>query len=125
MEKALKLLPLADISLVIVENVGNLICPANFAIGTHKNIVIASVPEGDDKPLKYPGIFRGADVVILNKTDYLEYTQFDKHIFSNAVKAINPDVRILPLSCKNKSGVTEWITWIKQQTTSKAHAGVR
>ncbi len=118
-DRALRLLPLEHITLLIVENVGNLICPANFAIGTHKNVVIASIPEGDDKPLKYPGMFRGADVVILNKTDYLENSDFDIQKFSNSIRAINPDVTILPLSCKNKSGVEDWISWIKQQTNRR------
>lgn len=118
-ERSLRLLPLRHISLLIVENVGNLICPANFAIGTHKNVVIASVPEGDDKPLKYPGMFRGADVVILNKTDYLKHSDFDMQKFSKSIKTVNPDVTILPLSCKNKSGVNDWISWIKQQADSR------
>lgn len=115
MEKALQNLKIPDNSLLIVENVGNLICPANFDIGTHRNIVIASVPEGDDKPLKYPGMFRGADMVLLNKMDYRKHTEFDLHKFTTAIQTINPDVQIMLVSCRDKSGIPSWIDWIRRQ----------
>ncbi|MCP4416340.1 MAG: hydrogenase nickel incorporation protein HypB, partial [Chloroflexi bacterium] len=87
---ALPQLPLADIDLLIVENVGNLICPASFTLGTHFNVVIASVPEGDDKPYKYPNIYRGIDALILNKTDLLPYIDFDMDYFRRGIEILNP-----------------------------------
>lgn len=114
-DKALQNLNLAGVQLLIIENVGNLVCPAGFALGTHKNVVIASVPEGDDKPYKYPGMYKGADVVILNKVDYLAYQPFDLNYFSRGVMQVNPEVKIFPLSCRTGEGFAEWTTWLESQ----------
>ncbi|WP_420642165.1 hydrogenase nickel incorporation protein HypB [Candidatus Leptofilum sp.] len=105
-------LPLDKIELLIVENVGNLICPASFKLGTHFNIVVASVPEGDDKPYKYPNIYRGIDALILNKMDLLPYIDFDLDYFKAGIKALNPDVQFFPLSCKTGEGTEAWKNWL-------------
>jgi len=110
--QALSGLPLDELSLLIVENVGNLICPAAFRLGTHANILIASVPEGDDKPYKYPNIYRGIDALILNKTDLLPYVQFNLDYFQQGVQILNPEVAFFPLSCKTDEGVSAWIDWL-------------
>ena len=108
-------LPLDELSLLIVENVGNLICPAAFRLGTHANILIASVPEGDDKPYKYPNIYRGIDALILNKTDLLPYVQFNLDYFQQGVKILNPEAAFFPLSCKTDEGVSAWIDWLSSK----------
>ena len=113
--QALSGLPLDEIALLIVENVGNLICPAAFRLGTHANILIASVPEGDDKPYKYPNIYRGIDALILNKTDLLPYVQFNLDYFQQGVKILNPEAAFFPLSCKTDEGVSAWIDWLSSK----------
>ena len=115
--QALPQLPLASLDLLIVENVGNLICPAAFALGTHFNVVIASVPEGDDKPYKYPQIYRGIDALIINKTDLLPYIDFDMAYFRRGIELLNPDVLFFPLSCKTGEGVSAWADWLRQRAT--------
>ena len=110
--KALPALPLEHIELLIVENVGNLICPASFTLGTHLNVVIASVPEGDDKPYKYPNIYRGIDALILNKIDLLPYIDFDMDYFRRGIEILNPDVTFFPLSCTTGEGVSQWTDWL-------------
>ena len=109
---ALATLPLAEIDLLFVENVGNLVCPANFALGTHRNVVVASVPEGHDKPYKYPGMFAVADVVVLNKTELIEVFDFDLEFFQRGVAMVNPAAAVLPLSCKREIGLEAWMGWI-------------
>jgi len=110
--QALSQLPLDRLDLVIVENVGNLVCPAAFKLGTHANVLVSSVPEGDDKPYKYPRIYRGIDVLILNKTDLLPYTEFNTDYFSKGVEILNPQVSILPVSCRTGDGLHLWLEWI-------------
>jgi hydrogenase nickel incorporation protein HypB len=112
---ALPQLPLDEIDLLIVENVGNLICPASFTLGTHFNIVIASVPEGDDKPYKYPNIYRGIDALILNKIDLLPYIDFDMDYFKRGIEMLNPDAEFFPLSCTTGEGVAAWVAWLKNR----------
>ena len=112
LSKALPEMPLEDIDLLIVENVGNLICPAAFALGTHFNIVIASVPEGDDKPYKYPNIYRGIDALILNKMDLLPYIDFDIDYFKRGVQILNPNVRFFDVSCKTGEGIDAWADFL-------------
>ncbi len=109
---ALAQLDLQKIDLLIVENVGNLICPANFLLGTHKSVLIASVPEGDDKPYKYPNIYRGVDVLIINKIDLLPYIDFDMDYFRRGVEILNPGLITFPISCKTGEGVDAWIEWL-------------
>lgn len=112
---ALPQLALEELDLLIVENVGNLICPASFTLGTHLNVVVASVPEGDDKPYKYPNIYRGIDALILNKVDLLPYVDFDVDYFRRGIKALNPDAAFFSLSCKTGEGVTDWTAWLQAQ----------
>jgi hydrogenase nickel incorporation protein HypB len=112
---ALPSLPLSELDLVIVENVGNLVCPANFQIGTHLNILIASIPEGDDKPYKYPGMYRGMQVLIINKVDLLPYVPFNMEYFKRGVEILNPGVMTFPVSCRTGEGVNDWTDWLVEK----------
>jgi hydrogenase nickel incorporation protein HypB len=114
-EGALVQLPLNELDLLIVENVGNLICPAAFDLGTHSNIVIASVPEGDDKPYKYPNIYRGLDVLIVNKIDLLAYLDFDMDYFKKGLEMLNPGLETFALSCKTGEGLENWLVWLRSK----------
>jgi hydrogenase nickel incorporation protein HypB len=116
---ALVSLPLNDLDLVLVENVGNLICPANFPIGTHLNVLVASIPEGDDKPYKYPGVYRDVQVLIINKTDLLPYVAFDMEYFKHGVEVLNPGVVTFPVSCKTGEGMGHWTDWLVTQVREK------
>src|SRR5512147_3089304 len=102
---ALNQLDLKQFDLLMVENVGNLVCPAEFRLGTHKSVLIASVPEGADKPYKYPGMYRGVDALIINKIDLLPYVNFDMDYFQHGVEALNPGVITFPLSCRTGEGM--------------------
>ncbi len=117
--EALPALPLKDLDLVVVENVGNLICPANFQIGTHLNVLIASIPEGDDKPYKYPGMYRDVQVLIINKIDLLPYVPFNMDYFKKGVEILNPGVAVFPVSCKTGENMNTWVEWIVNTVTSK------
>jgi hydrogenase nickel incorporation protein HypB len=112
---ALDQLELAQFDLLIVENVGNLVCPANFQIGTHLNVLVASIPEGDDKPYKYPGIYRGMQVLIINKIDLLPYVPFNMDYFRTGVEVLNPGVITFPISAKTGEGMEAWIDWLTDQ----------
>jgi hydrogenase nickel incorporation protein HypB len=112
---ALGSLPLDKIELLLVENVGNLVCPAEFRIGEDIRILIASTPEGDDKPFKYPLMFHEADAVLVNKIDLLPYLKFDLDVFTKAIKGINRKAKILPLSCTTGEGVDDWVSWLSEQ----------
>jgi hydrogenase nickel incorporation protein HypB len=112
LEGALEKVPLADVDLLIVENVGNLICPASFPLGTHKNVLIASVPEGDDKPYKYPTMYKGIDALVINKIDLQPYIDFDMDYFRQGVEMLNPGLVAFPLSCKTGEGLDDWLTWL-------------
>lgn len=118
LQQALMQMPLTDIDLLIVENVGNLICPANFQLGTHLNVLIASVPEGADKPYKYPGIYRGVDVLVINKIDLLPYVPFDMDYFRRGVEMLNPGLITFPLSCTTGEGLDAWIDWLAERVKS-------
>lgn len=115
LQGALDALDLTDIDLLIVENVGNLVCPANFALGTHRSILVASVPEGDDKPYKYPGAYRGVDAMVINKIDLLPYVDFDMDYFRRGASALNPGLATFPLSCRTGEGMDAWIEWLANQ----------
>src|SRR5215211_1649397 len=117
---ALPALPLEDLDLVLVENVGNLVCPANFQIGTHLNVLIASIPEGDDKPYKYPSMYRGMQVLINNKIDLLPYVPFDMEYFKRGVEVLNPGVAIFPVSCKTGENMEAWVDWLLKKVNSKS-----
>lgn len=112
---ALREMPLDALDLIIIENIGNLICPAEFDTGALRNVVILSVPEGDDKPLKYPPIFTVCDALVVNKTDYLAIADFDMNLLKERVLKLNPSMRIFEISCKTGEGIPAWIHWLKQE----------
>ena len=112
---------LSLIDLLIVENVGNLVCPASFQLGTHKNILVASIPEGDDKPYKYPTMYRGVDALVINKIDLLPYVPFDMDNFRRGVEILNPGVVTFALSCRTGEGIDAWLDWILTQVNSNRH----
>jgi hydrogenase nickel incorporation protein HypB len=115
MNNALQQIPLKELDLLIIENVGNLICPAAFQLGTHANVLIASIPEGDDKPYKYPQIYRGISALIINKIDLLPYVKFNMDYFRQGVEILNPGLITFPLSCQTGEGIAAWISWLKEQ----------
>jgi hydrogenase nickel incorporation protein HypB len=117
-EESLEALPVTELDMIIIENVGNLICPAESDTGAHANVVILSVPEGDDKPLKYPLIFASSDAVVLNKVDYLEREQFDTPALRNRISVLNPAAAVLPLSCRTGAGVDGWLDWLEGRVTA-------
>lgn len=112
---ALYELPLDEIDLLLIENVGNLVCPAGLALGEHVNVVISSIPEGDDKPYKYPGIFTVVDAVVINKTDLLPYLEFDLPDFRRLIEGLNPRARFFQVSCRTGEGISEWAQWLADQ----------
>jgi hydrogenase nickel incorporation protein HypB len=105
----------SDIDLVVLENVGNLVCPAEFDTGAVKNVMILSVPEGDDKPLKYPLMFSVCDVVLINKIDVMEYFDFDIEQCREYIRRRNTDAKVIPVSAKTGEGILEWTDWLKNQ----------
>jgi len=109
---ALQELPLDELDLLLIENVGNLVCPAGFDLGETAKVVITSVPEGDDKPYKYPGMFMIANAVLVNKIDLLPYLDFDVAAFHQLVESVNPRARILDISCTTGEGFADWIDWL-------------
>lgn len=115
LQEALPQLPLEELDLLIVENVGNLVCPASFELGVHRSVLIASIPEGDDKPYKYPVMYRGVDVVVLNKIDVLDAFDFDVDYFRRGVEALNPGLTFFPLSCKTTEGMGAWLDWLREE----------
>ncbi len=116
---ALEQLDLTQFDLLIVENVGNLVCPASFKLGTDKSVLIASIPEGDDKPYKYPGMYRGVDALVINKVDLLPYVPFKMDYFERGVEVLNPGVVTFPLSAKTGEGMDAWLDWLMEQVQSK------
>jgi hydrogenase nickel incorporation protein HypB len=117
--RALTQLPLRDLDLILIENVGNLVCPVDFKLGEDTNVVVASVPEGDDKPYKYPGIFLAVDAVVINKVDLLPYVRFDLAAFRKLVTGMNPGVSIFEVSCETGQGIGDWTEWLVGQRQAK------
>ncbi|MCX7796723.1 MAG: hydrogenase nickel incorporation protein HypB [bacterium] len=117
--EAIKKLSLNGVRYLFIENIGNLICPASFDLGEHIRVAISSVPEGDDKPYKYPGLFSKVEVVILNKIDLMPYVNFDPDRFRKGIIGINRNAKIFPLSCKTKEGIEAWIDWLKSENPYK------
>ena len=111
-------LSVGGLDLVIIENVGNLVCPAEFDTGAHKNVMILSVPEGDDKPLKYPLMFSICDVLLVNKMDYLSLSDFDLEAMRKRVLALNPKIEIIEVSCKTGAGIDQWVGWLKKEVAA-------
>lgn len=113
-ERALADLELDQLDLIFIENVGNLVCTADFDLGAHKNVVILSIPEGDDKPYKYPVIFMEAHVVLINKIDVLPYFDFDLDSFPEIINGLNPSAAVLAMSAKSGEGMDGWFSWVEQ-----------
>ena len=118
-ESALNGLPLDKTDLLFIENVGNLICPNAFTLGEDKRVMISSMPEGDDKPYKYPAMFADSDVVILNKIDLQPLLDYNEGEFRKTVTGLNSDVIILPVSCKTGEGMGAWYDWLESAVKSK------
>jgi hydrogenase nickel incorporation protein HypB len=111
---SLEKLKLDGVRYLFIENVGNLVCPAEFQLGEDRRVLVASVPEGDDKPFKYPGMFATVQAVVLNKMDVLPYIDFSVARFLEGVRAINPKAPVFQVSCKTKEGLSDWIDWLKK-----------
>ncbi|CAK7032544.1 hydrogenase nickel incorporation protein HypB [Tissierella carlieri] len=107
-----------NLDFIILENVGNLVCPAEFDTGSSKNAMILSVPEGDDKPLKYPLMFSIADVLLINKIDVIDYFNFDLEAVKTRAKKLNPNIKIIPISARTGEGIEEWTNWIRNEVKS-------
>ena len=109
----LQRLPLGDLDLLFIENVGNLVCPAEFNVGESAKAMVYAVTEGEEKPLKYPVMFRTADVVVVNKVDLLPHLDFDLDAFYANLKAVNPEVTVIPVSARTGEGVDDWCRWLR------------
>lgn len=114
-KQGLKGLGTENVDLAILENVGNLVCPAEFDTGASKNAMILSIPEGDDKPLKYPLMFSIVDVLLINKIDAKDYFEFDLEAVKERVKKLNPNIKVILISAKTGEGIEEWIDWIRKE----------
>ena len=114
-KRAIDVLDLERLDLIIVENVGNLVCPTDFDLGENAKVMILSVPEGDDKPLKYPLMFQICDVVLINKTDVLPYFDFDMEKCRENIRMRNPNARVIPICAKTGEGVDEWADWLRAE----------
>lgn len=114
-KRAIDVLDLDRLDLIIIENVGNLVCPTDFDLGENMKVMILSVPEGHDKPLKYPGVFQAANAVILNKVDTAPMFNFDREAFDESVKQLNPTAPIFPISATTGEGVEDWATWLAEK----------
>ncbi len=116
-------LPLMELDLLIIENVGNLVCPAEFRVGEHARAMVFSVTEGEEKPLKYPVMFRAVDVVAVNKVDLLPHLDFDLDAFLTNLTSVNPSVRVIMTSARTGEGVDEWCDWLSAQSPSASSPG--
>jgi hydrogenase nickel incorporation protein HypB len=113
----------APLDLVFIENVGNLVCPAEFDLGEHAQVVVSSIAEGNDKPLKYPLVFRQAKVILVNKIDLLPYTDFSLDRFNQDISRINPEARVFVVSGRTGQGITEWCKWLVEEVRRTGHKG--
>jgi hydrogenase nickel incorporation protein HypB len=123
--EAILQLDLRKLDLLLIENVGNLICPASFQLGTHHTAVIASVPEGDDKPYKYPGTFITGDIILLNKIDLLPYVPFNKLKFLKGIEFLNPGAKIFEISCLKGDGLEPWCNWLTSSIRKQQNQPLR
>jgi hydrogenase nickel incorporation protein HypB len=112
--RALRDLDLDDLDVVLVENVGNLVCPAEFDVGAHRRVMVCSVTEGEDKPLKYPVMFRSVDAVLINKTDLLPHLELDIALLEHNIRVVNPRTTLLRMSARTGDGLDEWFAWLDQ-----------
>jgi len=122
---ALRQFDLGQLDVLFIENVGNLVCPAEFDLGERRRVVVASTPEGDDKPIKYPVAFHKADCVVLNKIDLLAATDFSPEAFRQFVRGLKPSVPILELSCRTGEGMEGWLTWVRTERQAAARGTPR
>jgi len=120
---ALPELPLEVLDLLLIENVGNLICPASYKLGADLNLVVGSVPEGDDKPFKYPGMFACADVVVLNKNDLADIFEFRHAEYERGIRMVNREAPIFRVSCRTGEGLEAWVAWLRERLAAGAAAG--
>jgi hydrogenase nickel incorporation protein HypB len=118
-EKALEEFKLDELDVLFVENVGNLVCPSNFDLGETSKIAVVSTSEGDDKPIKYPMLFRDAKAVILNKMDIMRYTNFNYDAFHRDLRQVNPEVPLFETSCTNGDGLEQWYEWLEEEVKEK------
>lgn len=116
-ENALSRLELDGVKLLFIENVGNLVCPSNYDLGEHVKVVVASTTEGDDKPLKYPGMFHKAAVLVINKIDLVPYVNSQPRVLRENALNINPSLKVFETSCTTDAGIPEWCRWLEQQIT--------
>jgi hydrogenase nickel incorporation protein HypB len=116
-QDALEKLDLTGIQLLVIENVGNLVCPANYDLGEAMKVVAVSTTEGDDKPLKYPGMFRKASVLIINKIDLLPFVNCSLAVLKRNALQINPSLKVFETSCTTQTGIPEWCEWLKRQVS--------
>ena len=116
--KGLEAMDVKGLDLIIIENVGNLVCPAEFDTGAVLNVMLLSVPEGDDKPLKYPLMFTVCDVLIVTKMDYLSLSDFDLNAVRERAKKLNPNIKIFEVSAKTGEGLDDWTDWLKKEVTT-------
>jgi hydrogenase nickel incorporation protein HypB len=121
-DKALANLPLDEIDLLFIENVGNLVCTAEFVLGEHKKVMLLSVPEGDDKPFKYPLMFTETDLVLVTKCDVLPHFDFNLEAFTKAVRDLNSHAEIFPLSARTGEGMSAWLSWLDAEVKKKKAA---
>jgi len=122
---ALEQFDLATLDVLFIENVGNLVCPAEFDLGERRRVVLASTPEGDDKPIKYPVAFHKADCVVLNKIDLLAATNFSREAFLGYVRGLNPKIPVLEMSCRTGEGVQGWLDWVRAEREAAAKGAAR
>jgi hydrogenase nickel incorporation protein HypB len=120
---ALGHLPASQLDLLLIENVGNLVCPAEFDLGAHLAVVVASTPEGHDKPYKYPGMFAAADAVVLNKADVLQVFDFDVDYFRRGVEMVNSGVPFFLVSCRTGAGLDRWVSWLTERLRNRPGEG--
>jgi hydrogenase nickel incorporation protein HypB len=114
-QKALENFNPGSLDVLFIENVGNLICPTHWSLGEHIRICLLSVPEGHDKPIKYPEIFASSEAILLNKMDLIEWVDFDREFFYASIRALHPQVPIFEVSCRTGEGINAWVAWLSEQ----------
>lgn len=121
-KSALSSIDLDSLDMLIIENVGNLVCPAEFELGQDKKAVVLSITEGDDKPLKYPLMFKEADAALLNKVDLLPYTDFDLESATDDIRTLHPGIEVMAIACRTGEGLESWLSWLRKNVREKKEA---